>query len=183
MFMSTTTLSNNSSPTSQLKAHKSLQQSMAWATCSAYWQAAQYLKVRNKADHRWQGYWSGKGPFRLSERSSQPCTFFRSTQNSTSPKYLSTEVMKGFWRMKAWELELPGIAPVTGEAQLKSQQNAAIGGNSTSYEFCFHFFCQTQIHMLPHFSSLCNVIYVACCLTMHKVCPYEASQVHLRMLA
>lgn len=75
---------------------------------------------------------------------------------------------------------LPGISPVSREAPIKHQEHmwtAAIGGNHSSYEVCFQFFPQTELHMLLHFSSLWKVIHVACCLTLHKVCPYEASQV------
>lgn len=72
------------------------------------------------------------------------------------------------------------VPPVSREALIKHHEHrwtAAMGGNCTSYEVCFQFFPQTQLHMLPHFCSLCKMIHVACCLTLHKVCPYEVSPV------
>lgn len=116
------------------------------------------------------------GKFMKLVQESRHCVFLRSVQNSL--------LVPSSWKRRGERLleskcSTDDFQVSPQWAHIKHQEHmwtAATGGNRSSYEVCFQFFPQTQLHMLLHFSSLCKVIHVACCLTLHKVCLYEASQ-------
>lgn len=83
--------------------------------------------------------------------------FLRSVQNSL---HVPSSCKQRWWKTSGEQALcwwLPGISPESKEAHIKHQEHmwtAAMGGNRSSYEVCFRFFPQTQLHMLLHFSSL-----------------------------
>lgn len=103
-------------------------------------------------------------------KGSRYCVFLRSAQNSL---LIQSNCKQSWWKASGEQVlqwQLPDISPVSREAHIKHQWHmwiAVMGGKCSSYDVCFQFLPQTQLHMLLHFSSLCTVIHVACCLTLH----------------
>lgn len=103
-------------------------------------------------------------------KGSRYCVLLRSAKNSL---LIQSSCKQSWWKASGEQVlhwQLPDISPVSREVHIKHQWHmwiAVMEGKRSRYDVCFQFFPQTQLHMLLHFSSLCRVIHVACCLTLH----------------